>query len=441
MSDIITYNEYPEVTAGCILPINDYKIYIKNNKCFDCKYGFFKTREESCIYCKARKNGGPKCDECQYIKGNFGNETNRINCKICQNCNMLSPIGKRCYNCEDEVGPGCIKYRFENERVICQKCKEDYELNDEGYCTSKNSYNKLTPNCLIYESSASKRMLPDFLKCKICNDGYYLNRKGRCEMISLEICSFKSMFNLGNSVYNECKKYCEMNYYPIIDYKDYNEKIENILKNILNISYDSLEKEIKDIIENGNLCMNNIDENNELRKCFKIEYDLNLNAYKCSKCINGYHLVNSTNRYVQVTEIENKNITRQECNKETIFIKAEKDTLCEKPIGELQGCANGTKADTQYANTVYNCLNCSRGYRPQYSHYFKRTVCIRAISLPLINSQELPSDAYKGIDKDSDIEDGNCLVKEAFTPDGENCYLCNNKKVGCQDVKDLAHIH
>ena len=73
--------------------------------------------------------------------------------------------------------------------------------------------------------------------------------------------------------------------------------------------------------------------------------------------------------------------------------------------------------------------------------YFKRTVCIRAISLPLINSQELPSDAYKGIDKDYDIEDGNCLVKEAFTPDGENCYLCNNKKVGCQDVKDLAHIH
>ena len=60
-----------------------------------------------------------------------------------------------------------------------------------------------------------------------------------------------------------------MMYYPIVDYKDNNEKIKNILKKDLNITYDSLEEDIQDIIDNRALCINNI------RKCIKIEYDSN----------------------------------------------------------------------------------------------------------------------------------------------------------------------
>ena len=433
LCDLITYDEYPEVTTGCILPINNYTIYIKNNKCFSCKIGFFKTKEESCIYCKARKNGGPKCDECQYIKEN-GNETNRINCKICQNNNMLSPIGRRCYNCEDEVGPGCVRCIFENEteRVICEECNEDYDLNGEGYCTSKYSSHKLVHNCLIYDYSISKRMLVDTLKCKKCNDGYYVDN-GRCEILSLELCSFKSMLNLvklGNFIYEECKIFCEMMFYPLVDYKDNNGKIENILKNNSNISYDSSDKIIKDIIDKGKLCIDNIYENIELRKCIKIEYDSKTKKYKCSKCINGYQLVNSNNRCVQITEVENKNKTKKECNSETIFIKSEKGNFCEKPTGELEGCINGTIADTQYVNTIYNCYNCSLNYAPIYSDYYKRTLCVYYTNELLENSKELPKEAYKGIDKDTELKDGNCTIEEAFTPDNISCYLCKNNKVG-----------
>ena len=129
--DIITYDEYPEVTPGCILPINNYTLYINNNKWFSCKYEFFKTKDESCIYCKARKNGGPKCDECQYIMKN-GLDTNEVNCKNCLDGNMLSLSG-RCYNCIDEVGAGCKKCDFENgiEKVICLECEKDYALINE----------------------------------------------------------------------------------------------------------------------------------------------------------------------------------------------------------------------------------------------------------------------------------------------------------------------
>ena len=354
----LTYDEYPENSVGCILPVNNYTIYLENKKCFSCKYGFFKTREETCIYCKARKNGGPKCDECQYIIDENGIETNRINCKICnESVNMLSPIGKRCYRCEDEVGPGCAKCTFEvgTERVICEKCEEDYVINSEGYCTKKYSYDKKIPNCLIYEDSISspKRLLASVRNCKICNDGFYLDEK-RCKEIFLETCSFKSMTNINKSIYDECIKFCEMNYYPIVDYKENNQKIKDIL-NLKNID-DPLEKEIKDIIENGKLCINNIDKNNELRKCIKIEYDLNTKKYKCSECIEG-------------------------CNSETIVIEAEKGSFCEKPEGDLEGCKNGVKADTQYVNTIYNCSECIDDYKIIFSYFYKRNICLNVYNV------------------------------------------------------------
>ena len=47
----------------------------------------------------------------------------------------------------------------------------------------------------------------------------------------------------------------------------------------------------------------------------------------------------------------------------------------------------------------------------------------------------LPADAYDGIENDTSIEDGHCIVKEAFTPDGERCYLCDNPLVGMPGCK------
>ena len=47
--------------------------------------------------------------------------------------------------------------------------------------------------------------------------------------------------NINKTIYDKWKKFCKMNYYPIVDYKENNEKIEEILKYIKNIN-DSLEK-------------------------------------------------------------------------------------------------------------------------------------------------------------------------------------------------------
>ena len=434
LCDLITYDEYPEITAGCILPINNHTLYEKSNKCFSCKYGFFKTKDESCIYCKARKNGGPKCDECQYIINEHGIETDKINCRNCPSDNMLSPSGK-CYNCLDEVGPGCKRCKFveETEEVICEECEEDYEMNSEGYCTSKYSYSEEVKNCLDYEydyDNINIRSLSIHRICKKCNDGYYL-AMGKCEILSLEICSIKSI--LQKSIYNECKAFCEMMYYPFIVYKSNNEEIDNILRS--NISYDTLSQEIKNIIENVTLCINNIDKYIELRKCIEVEYDSNEKNYKCSKCINGYQINDANNLCIQINEIEDKSLLKKECNNNTILIQAEKDIFCEEPVGELEGCSNGTKADTQYVNTIYNCYNCSFYYKPFFSNYFKRFLCIGRFAPPTINTNQLSDDAYKGVDKDSSIINGICSIKEAFTPNGIDCYKCNNDKVGMPGCK------
>ena len=88
----------------------------------------------------------------------------------------------------------------------------------------------MASNCLIYDNnySNSKRIVSNFPKCKICDDGYFVNNRGRCESLYLEVCSLNSMFNFEKSIYDECKKFCEMMNYPFVDYKDNNEKIENI---------------------------------------------------------------------------------------------------------------------------------------------------------------------------------------------------------------------
>ena len=149
----ITYDEYPEINPGCILSINNYTIYKEKNKCLYCKDGFFKTKDESFIYCKTRKNGGPNCQECEYIIDSDENIPESIKCKICPNGNIMTSNGK-CFNCDDEVGKGCEECEFvivsnNKEEIKCKKCKENYYLK-EGHCINGQSYYKSIPFCSLF---------------------------------------------------------------------------------------------------------------------------------------------------------------------------------------------------------------------------------------------------------------------------------------------------
>ena len=76
------FDEYPDISPGCIISKDKLDEYKKNNKCETCKYGYFKTKDEKCIYCRSEQYGGPACFECGYEEDENGRETENIIAKI-----------------------------------------------------------------------------------------------------------------------------------------------------------------------------------------------------------------------------------------------------------------------------------------------------------------------------------------------------------------------
>ena len=64
------FQEYLEISSGCLISKDKIEEYKSNNKCQTCKYGYFKTKEETCIYCRSEQYGGPACYECGYENEN-----------------------------------------------------------------------------------------------------------------------------------------------------------------------------------------------------------------------------------------------------------------------------------------------------------------------------------------------------------------------------------
>ena len=125
--ELITCDEHPEVMPGCVICSDKLKEFKQAKKCQSCIEGFFKTKDETCFYCRARKNGGPACDICEYVIEEEGKETNDIRCKVCPDGSFLTSDGK-CYNCYDELENGCqnctikIDEADKTEKLICKSC-------------------------------------------------------------------------------------------------------------------------------------------------------------------------------------------------------------------------------------------------------------------------------------------------------------------------------
>ena len=90
---LITCDEHPEVMPGCIICSDKLKEFSQAKKCQACREEFFKTKDETCVYCKAKKNGGPACEICEYATDAEGNETKDIRCKVCPDGSFLTSDG------------------------------------------------------------------------------------------------------------------------------------------------------------------------------------------------------------------------------------------------------------------------------------------------------------------------------------------------------------
>ena len=266
--------EYPEISPGCIICKDVLEQYKPNNKCQTCKYGYFKTKEEKCVYCRSENYGGPGCYECDYEKDSQGKDTNNIICKDCYSVNnyefdiyqnisyenyylaALNSKGK-CYNYDIKNNDSCFKYEFIQknnvEQLLCTICIPGYYLNSDNKCVSFKDKIKLLPYCRRHDFSLGKKkfyfnyegdkdfkVLIDFIEreyfdnfaeindiiikskeisttCNSCQTGYVKDKDTDCYFLSLEKCTINNMLNVSNKLSEHCEEICSEYNYPIIN--------------------------------------------------------------------------------------------------------------------------------------------------------------------------------------------------------------------------------
>ena len=160
--ELIECEEYLEISPGCIICNDKLEEYKPLNKCQICKYGYFKTKEETCVYCRDEKYGGPACYECGYKEDNI----------ICKECFSINKYYKE-YNEDDN----CNSY-YNND--FYKYIKDNYDssfLSSNGKCYY-GLEDDLPENCFKYEIIKDKNITK--MVCKVCILGYYLDSNGKC---------------------------------------------------------------------------------------------------------------------------------------------------------------------------------------------------------------------------------------------------------------------
>ena len=203
------FDEYPDISPGCIISKEKLNEYKANKKCEICKYGYFKTKDEKCVYCRSEQYGGPACYECGYEENENGQETDNIICKKCytnsyshyyyneiynydynydyydplvpiQEEPLISSKGK-CYDCQLEFSENCHRCEFVKnedgtEKLKCAVCKPSYYLSEEGKCVNYTGLIEVKSNCIGYNFSLTNLDLSyQYNYINIYNYNFYEN--------------------------------------------------------------------------------------------------------------------------------------------------------------------------------------------------------------------------------------------------------------------------
>jgi hypothetical protein len=85
-------------------------------------------------------------------------------------------------------------------------------------------------------------------------------------------------------------------------------------------------------------------------------------------------------------------------------------------------------ANTSFIDNIYNCTSCSLNYISYFSRFYKRKIC-QNIYQDIIKNKLLSNNNFEKEESILAIN-GQCENNKLFTPDGINCYACNNKNIG-----------
>ena len=243
------------------------------------------------------------------------------------------------------------------------------------------------------------------------------------------------------------------------------------IKNII-VTADEIESlknnsQIMSIISKGYLCLDNLGTGaiyspENLRKCRRANYYENNNTYECTECINNYSLDEETKTCKQSIKVKmnlrpgfsncyagnignysNPLYSCYDCYRDRDLLVTS-DTgakFCAAKEGELAGCSE-VYADTSYLNNVYNCTNCDDGFISYYNIFFEKITC-QDIHTPPDKIREIDSTIFDPdeVEHVEANESGLCETGKLFTPDGKNCYACNNRTVGMLGCKGTCEFN
>ena len=339
--------EHLDISPGCIICNEEYKL---KGKCQACKPGYFKTNNETCIYCRSEKYGGPACSIC----GSNASDENIL----CVNCTgkdkALNSKGK-CYKCQDELFNECTSCKFilngNEEKLVCILCKEGYYLDYNGNCVNFKNYLIKNQNCIwniyskgdfsIYYSDKEiyyrfyykekdyfygyynlmrnfDEKIIEFINnnintinhkikgfCTTCNNEFYLTYDYKCMPLSIHNCTIYSMIK--NNLLNECQNFCKMKKFPVIVLNLNNTDNEISYITISRIYYKYrryvIERKLHSLI-NQTLCIDNSEDSkyNYLKYCIIAIYLEKEDKYICNVCDEGYFLNKITNQCMKFEE-------------------------------------------------------------------------------------------------------------------------------------------
>ena len=403
--------EYPDIAPGCIICKDKLNEYKKNNKCQACKYGYFKTKSESCIYCRSEQYGGPACYECGYEEDQNGSETNNIICKDCNSTSIyiyperynsiLSSDGK-CYSCQYDLSEKCMICDFNKDNknsneLQCLFCINGYYVDSDGRCISFIDKIETVPNCNRHEFNISNfsfyfdndpndaslnnfynlnatiyndlnkalRNLKTKIKpiCKRCDSDYYLNDKGECQKLNFKDCIGSFMIKDPNQLIDKCESLCNSNEYPFIYLIFTNGALDLETVNYKNISDFQYIRNIRDILSDFNnsdnmtqnfilkssLCyeLSNEALKKKFEGCINIIYIPKTNSYHCLDCEYEYEMDNKTDT-CKLREVDDDDISYH----------------CEgKNIGNA-------------SYPIYNCTKCNYSHQALVSYDFGIKYCL-----------------------------------------------------------------
>ena len=478
--------EYPDISPGCIICKDKLDEFKQNNKCQRCKNGYFKTKEEKCVYCNSEERGGHACTECQYEKNDEGTDMENIICKSCfptyslfynsskESDTFLSKEGK-CYDCEILFNNNCEKCSITKdsdgkESLKCISCIDGYFLTNEGNCVSFINILTKIENCQFidytfgdieigirkgyyedyyisqiysiykdaYEIFGNKLISSGMegieIKCSQCINLYFLNNEGKCEETSFDKCSFNLILKNYKLLKSPCWDFC---YYKVsIFLKLGNDKdlsIDNLDYNYYNEYFEIFGED-----SNIKACLSNSGYGGEyspinLKNCMKAYYFPENNTYICFSCIYGYYLDNDQlcHKEEKSCIVENKGteiLPNYQCydynkGKYLNFTLVINENGDKEFIEAIKDLEGCVQA---FANTTYinSKYNCTKCSFMYIPYYnkFFDRIICQNIKAKIIRENSISYDIFKEATDKVKATNGICDKDYLFTPDGEYCY-------------------